>query len=144
MPRPLFAPSASRSRALGLLALLLALAALLPPAAQAQIVREKPGRIRAANRRALREARTTESPYKDSHLDVTPDRLRRGASNEPRPETNRELDYKTGTAPNVQPPGLLGSRRKTGPATPTGPRTQKRKEEVSPPAGINWPPVVVV
>ena len=107
------AARASRSRAGGLLALVLLLAGLLAPAVEAQIVKEKPGRIRAANRRALREARTTESPYKDSHLDVTPDRLKRGASTEPRPAIDRELDYKTGTAPNVQPSGLLGVRRKT-------------------------------
>jgi hypothetical protein len=105
------APRASRSRAALLLVLLAGL--WLAPAAQGQIVREKPGRIRAANRRALREARATDSPYKDSHLDVTPDRLKRGASTQPQPADNRQLDYKTGTAPNVQPPGLLGLRRKT-------------------------------
>ena len=109
--------------------LVLLLAALVAPVAQAQIVREKPGRIRAANRRALREARTTESPYKDSHLDVTPDRLKRGASNEPRPATNRELDYKTGTAPNVQPPGLLGVRRKTAIQRPPAQETKKEKRK---------------
>ena len=111
---------------------------LLAPAVQAQIVKEKPGRIRAANRRALREARTTESPYKDSHLDVTPDRLKRGASNEPRPVINRELDYKTGIAPNVQPPGLLGLRRKTAIQRP--PAQQVRKEKKSePPCGNQLP-----
>ncbi|MCI1187987.1 hypothetical protein MON38_11200 [Hymenobacter sp. DH14] len=102
---------------------------LAAPAAQAQIVKEKPGRIRAANRRALREARATESPYKDSHLDVTPDRLKRGASNEPRPATNPQLDYKTGTAPNVQPPGLLGMRRKTAIQRPPAPETKKEKKK---------------
>jgi hypothetical protein len=110
-----------------LLVLALLLVGLLAPAAQAQIVHEKPGRIRAANRRALREARTTESPYKDSHLDVTPDRLKRGASNEPRPATNPQVDYKTGTAPNVQPPGLLGLRRKTALQRP--PTHEARKEK---------------
>ena len=113
----------------GLLALLLLMVGLLAPAAQAQIVKENPGRIRAANRRALREARATESPYKDSHLAVTSDRLKRGASNEPRPTTNRELDYKTGTAPNVQPAGLLGLRRKTALQRPPAqaPRKEKKK-----------------
>ena len=127
-PRPVLAPPASRSRVAGLLALLL-LAGLLAPAAYAQIVKEKPGRIRAANRRALREARTTESPYKESHLDVTSDRLKRGGSNEPRPATNRELDYKTGTAPNVQPPGLLGLRRKTAIQHPPAQETKKEKKK---------------
>ena len=113
----------------GLVGLLLLLLLITASTAQAQIVKEKPGRIRAANRRALREARTTESPYKESHLDVTPDRLKRGASNEPRPAGGRELDYKTGTAPNVQPPGLLGLRRKTALQRPPAqePRKEKKK-----------------
>ena len=111
--------------------LLLALVAglLSTPAAHAQIVREKPGQVKAANRRALREARTTESPYKDSHLDVTPDRLKRGASNEPRPATDRELNYKTGTAPNVQPAGLLGVRRKTAIQRPAVQEAKKEKKK---------------
>ena len=124
------APRASRSRAGGLLVFgLLLLAGLLAPAAHAQIVKEKPGRIRAANRRALREARTTESPYKDSHLIVTPDRLKRGASTEPRPATNPELDYKSGIAPNVQPAGLLGQRRKTAIQRPSAQETKKEKKK---------------
>jgi hypothetical protein len=127
-PRPVPAPRASRSR-VGRLLVLLVLAALLGSAAQAQIVREKPGRIRAANRRALREARTTESPYKDSHLDVTANRLRRGGSKEATPAINRQLDYKTGTAPNVQPPGLLGVRRKTAIQRPPARETRKEKKK---------------
>lgn len=111
------------------MALALLLAGLLAPAAHAQIVKEKPGRIRAANRRALREARTTESPYKESHLDVTSDRLKRGGSNETRPATNRELEYKTGTAPNVQPPGLLGMHRRTAIQHPPTPETKKEKKK---------------
>ena len=129
LPRPVPGPWASRSRVSGLLALVLLLAGLLAPDAHAQIVKEKPGRIRAANRRALREARTTESPYKDSHLDVTPDRLKRGGSSETRPATNRELDYKTGTAPNVQPPGLLGLRRKTAIQRPPAQESKKEKKK---------------
>lgn len=80
--------------------------------AQAQIERTKPGKIKAANRRALREGRTTDSPYKESHLDVTRGQLRRGQSSQAVPETRRDLNYKTGTAPNVRPPGFLGLRRK--------------------------------
>ncbi|GAA4044345.1 hypothetical protein GCM10022409_33010 [Hymenobacter glaciei] len=109
--------------------MVLLLAGLLAPAAHAQIVKEKPGRIRAANRRALREARATESPYKESHLDVTPNRLKRGASNEPRPANDRELNYKTGTAPNVQPPGLLGVRRKTTLQRPPAQEVKKAKKK---------------
>ena len=93
---------------------MLLLALLIAQTAQAQIAREKPGRIRAANRRALREAQRTESPYKESHLDVTPARLKRGQSTQTAPEgsSREKLSYKTGTAPNVQPPGFLGFRRK--------------------------------
>jgi hypothetical protein len=93
--------------------LVVLLAALLSmPAAQAQIVREKPGKVKAANRRALREARKTDSPYKDSHLDITRDHLKRGQSNQPQPDNSDEVNYKKGTAPNVKSPGLLGARRK--------------------------------
>ena len=109
--------------------MLLVLAGVFAPAAHAQIVKENPGHIRAANRRALREARTTESPYKDSHLDVTPDRLKRGGSNEPRPAANREFDYKRGTAPNVQPTGLLGVRRKTAIQRPPAYEPKKEKKK---------------
>ena len=107
---------ASRSGplALGLVLILIGLLVLISPAAQAQIVHEKPGQVKAANRRALREAQRTESPYKDSHLDVTPDRLRRGASTQPAPEGSTEFYYKNGNAPNDKPPGFLGLRRKKG------------------------------
>ena len=80
--------------------------------AQAQIERTKPGKVKAANRRALREDRTTDSPYKDSHLDVTRAQLKRGQSTQAVPETRKDLNYKSGTAPNVQPPGFLGLRRR--------------------------------
>ena len=65
-----------------------------------------------SNRRALREAHHTDSPYKDSYLDVTPARLRRGQSTQPLPAGSDELRYKNGTAPNVRGPGFLGLRRK--------------------------------
>ena len=82
------------------------------PVAQAQTVHQKPRQVKAANRRALREDRATDSPYKDSHLAVTPARLKRGESTQPQPQGNNALDYKVGTAPNVKPPGLLGRRKK--------------------------------
>jgi hypothetical protein len=82
------------------------------PAAQGQIVQQKPAQVKAANRRALRETRNTDLPYKESHLALTPNRLKRGESVQPRAETSRELDYKTGTSPNVRPVGLLGRRKK--------------------------------
>ena len=53
---------------------------LTAAAAQAQIVPTSAGSQRAANRRALREARHVDAPYKDSHLAVTRQRLRRGDS----------------------------------------------------------------
>lgn len=107
-PRP--RPLASRSRLPGLLAIVVFLLNAAP--APAQIAPVKPGKIKAANRRALREDRTTDSPYKDSHLGVTRGQLRRGQSTQAVPETRKDLDYRTGTAPNVQPPGFLGLRRK--------------------------------
>lgn len=112
LPIPHPRPQASRS---GLLLKLFIIGASLlgSPAAHGQIVQQKPAQVKAANRRALRETRSTESPYKESHLAVTPDRLRRGESTQPRAETSRELDYRTGTAPNVRPVGLLGRRKKT-------------------------------
>ena len=103
---------ASRSGPLGLVLLVLGVLLLASPNAQAQIVHEKPAQVKAANRRALREAQRTESPYKDSHLDVTPDRLRRGASTQPAPEGSTEFHYKNGNSPNDKPPGFLGLHRK--------------------------------
>ena len=103
---------ASRSRLLGPLLLSIGVLVLTSPVAQGQITHEKPAQVKAANRRALREAQRTESPYKDSHLDITPDRLRRGASTQPAPEGSNEFGYKNGSAPNNKPPGFLGLRRK--------------------------------
>ena len=74
----------------------------------AQIVHEKPAQVNAANRRALREARRTESPYKESHLDVTPARLKRGQSTQPVPEGSSKLRYR----PNPHPADRLDQRRK--------------------------------
>jgi hypothetical protein len=81
-------------------------------AASAQIVDQRPAQVKAANRRALRETRHADSPYKDSHLGVTASRLKRGQSTHPRPESNKAVNYRKGTAPNVKPPGFLGLRRK--------------------------------
>ena len=108
LPRPVPGLRASRSRVGSLLALVLLLAGLLAPDAHAQIVKEKPGRIRAANRRALREAKRTELPYKDSHLDVTPAHLRRGQSIQHSPEGSDKLQYK----PNPHPADRLDQRHK--------------------------------
>ena len=56
-----------------------ALVLLLAAGALAQTTPTSPARQRAANRQALRDARRTEAPYKDSHLAVTRQQLRRGA-----------------------------------------------------------------
>jgi hypothetical protein len=81
-------------------------------AASAQIVDQKPAQVKAANRRALRETRHADSPYKDSHLGVTTGRLKRGQSTHPRPKIDKSVNYRKGTAPNVKPAGFLGLRRK--------------------------------
>lgn len=80
--------------------------------APAQIVEAKPAQVKAANRQALREARKTDAPFKDTHLAVSKGRLKRGAS-EPKPtKGSAELKYKNGQAPNVKEPGVLSLRRK--------------------------------
>lgn len=50
---------------------------------RAQIAPLSARQARAANRQALREASRTESPYKESHLTVTPQQLKRGSSEGP-------------------------------------------------------------
>ncbi|HEX8504637.1 MAG TPA: hypothetical protein VF630_04650 [Hymenobacter sp.] len=93
--------------------MLLAVGALLGShAATAQIVRAKPGQVKSANRRALREAQRTESPYKDSHLGVTPARLKRGQSTQPQPEVSNDVRYKRGNSPTLRPSSVLNMRRK--------------------------------
>jgi hypothetical protein len=120
-PRPMWTPAPSRSARLLWLVVALWLGC---GAAQAQIVREKPAQVKAANRRALREAKRTDAPFKDSHLDVTAARLKRGQSTQPQPEISQELRYK-GTAPGVKPPGLLGLRHDK---TTTVVRKEKRQK----------------
>jgi len=56
----------------------LAFAWLCAPTVLSQTEPVSPGRLRAANRQALREARRVEAPYKDTHLDLA--RPRRGTS----------------------------------------------------------------
>ena len=92
-----------------LIAVLFLLAGLLNShRSSAQIVYEKPAQVKAANRRALREAKRTESPYKESHLDVTPARLRRGQSIQHLPEGSDKLRYKS----NPHPADRLDQRHK--------------------------------
>ncbi|MCC3151866.1 hypothetical protein Q3A66_00425 [Hymenobacter sp. BT770] len=80
--------------------------------AQAQIVHEKPSQVKAANRRALRDAKHTASPYKDSHLGVTAARLKRGQSTQPMPEGSDELEYRRVAPARAKAPGFQPLRRK--------------------------------
>ena len=110
---------ASRSRLLGLVLLSLGVLVLTSPVAQGQITREKPAQVKAANRRAQRDAQHAESPYKDSHLAVKPARLRRGQSAPPqatdRNEGNNEVDFEPAPVARAKPAGFLGLRRKNKP-----------------------------
>ncbi len=120
------------SRSVLLLLVLAGLGLLSGPLAHGQIVKERPGKIKAANRRALREARKTDSPYKDSHLDVTREQLKRGQSAPPQTEASKAVEYKKGTAPNVKPPGFLGLRRdKTTTLVRKEQRQKNRQPELS-------------
>jgi hypothetical protein len=79
---------------------------------QAQIAPPKPAKVNAANRRALREADRTDAPYKDTHLGVPRERLKRGGSDKQFPEGSDALRYKRGTAPNAKEPNIFGIRPK--------------------------------
>ena len=88
--------------------------ALGSQAAEAQIVPEKPAQVKAANRRALREARHTTSPYKDSHLGVTAARLKRGQSTQHVPKGSDELKFEKVATPKANSSGFrLGRRKKS-------------------------------
>ena len=81
------------------------------PRVRAQIVANSPGRQRAENRRALRDAEKYPATYKDSHLNVTPAALRRGEPGHAQPRDGRgkyQFD-KTGT-PRVSEPTAPGAR----------------------------------
>ena len=95
-------------------ALLLALG-LSTLSAQAQIAHEKPGKVKAANRRALRETKHTEAPYKDTHLQVTRAQLKRGKSDQPVPAGSKDLRFREDGTPAVKEPGFLGMGRKRKP-----------------------------
>lgn len=88
------------------LALALGLAAATAPA---QIAPSNPARQRAANRRALREARQTDTPYKDSHLAVSRQQLKRGESVPIAPVAGEPRFDRDGT-PHVTEPKYPGLR----------------------------------
>ncbi|MBF9238401.1 hypothetical protein I2I05_13430 [Hymenobacter sp. BT683] len=118
------------SRRAGLGALLLGWLLLGTQLASAQIAHEKPAKVKAANRQALRDAKRTNSPYKDSHLGVSSARLKRGQSNQPEAQVIRrdeeeyddsEVDYNSVATPPVKSPPFLGIRlkKKPKPVSPT-------------------------
>ncbi len=84
-------------------------------AAQAQTEASSPARQRAANRRALRDARHTETPYTDSHLGVTRQQLKRGESARVKPVAGEPKFDRDGTPHVTEPkyPGLRLRKQKT-------------------------------
>jgi hypothetical protein len=91
---------------------LLAFAALLlltASAAQAQTEASSQAQQRAASRRALREARHTETPYTDSHLGKTHHQLKRGES-APVPPVAGEPKFDRDGTPHVTEPKYPGLR----------------------------------
>jgi hypothetical protein len=123
-PRP-----ASRSLGLGVVLALVLL--LSSQAATAQIIHEKPGKHKAATRRALRDAKRTDAPYKDSHLEVTAARLKRGQSDPPKlkpyDELDNEVDYEPEPVVQAKKPGFLGLRRAKKKAQPSKTKAVKKK-----------------
>ena len=92
---------------------MLALLVLATQAAPAQTVRQKPGHLKAQNRKSIRASRRADVPYKDSHLAVGKDRLRRGEAAPRRPDEGEETDnYRHGRAPNAQGSGLFKAKAK--------------------------------
>jgi hypothetical protein len=82
---------------------------LASTAAHAQIEASSPANQRAANRRALREARRTDAPYKDSHLDVSRHPMRPGDSAPIKPVAGAPRFDRDGTS-HVSEPKRLGLR----------------------------------
>lgn len=84
---------------------------LLSAVAQAQIMPTSPARQRAAERQARREARHTDAPYKESHLDVASQPVRRGSS-APRSRVAGEPRFSRDGTPHVTEPRFPGLRRR--------------------------------
>lgn len=79
--------------------------------AQGQIAPISPAQQRAANRQALRDARRTEASYKESHLDVTRQQLKRGGSEAPKALPGEPRFGRKGT-PRVAEHSFLGLGRR--------------------------------
>jgi len=95
--------------------LVVAAALLTAAAAQAQTEASSPAQQRAASRRALREARHTETPYTDSHLGATRRQLKRGESAPVAPVAGEPKFDRDGTPHVTEPkyPGLRLRKQKT-------------------------------
>ena len=95
--------------------LVAALLLLIASAAQAQTEASSPAQQRAASRRALREARRTETPYTDSHLGATHRPLKRGESAPVAPMAGEPKFDRDGTPHVTEPkyPGLRLRKQKT-------------------------------
>ncbi len=70
----------------------------------AQTTPTSPEQARAGNRQALREARHVEAPYKDTHLDVSREHLRRDARTRA-PSSTDEPRFRRDGTPRVKPTG---------------------------------------
>jgi hypothetical protein len=88
----------------------------LPSAVWAQTAPTSPARLRAENRRALREAKKVEAKYKDSHLAVNKDDLKRNQSRALPRDGRRRLQFDhTGSAKVSEPSRVnlrLGKKKK--------------------------------
>lgn len=83
----------------------------LARAATAQIAPLSEAQQRAANRQALRDAHRTDSPYKESHLNVTAEHLKRGSTEGP-PGAAAQRPQPTDGRPSTKRT-LFGRRRAT-------------------------------
>ncbi|TVT40063.1 hypothetical protein FNT36_11200 [Hymenobacter setariae] len=90
--------------------MLIHLAFALLLATPAQTTPSSLSQQRAANRRALREARATDAAYKDSHLAVSRRQLKRGASVAPVPGAADEPRFDRDGTPHVTEPKYPGLR----------------------------------
>ena len=88
----------------------------LSHSAAAQTVAQSPARLRAENRRALREAKKVKADYKESHLAVNKDDLKRNQSRALPHDGRRRLQFDhTGTAKVSEPSHVnlrLGKKKK--------------------------------
>jgi hypothetical protein len=78
--------------------------------ALAQTVVQSPARLRAENRRALRETKKYRADYKDSHLSVNRDDLRRDQSRALPHDGRRRFQFDYTGTPKVSEPSRINLR----------------------------------